>query len=63
LVAAGQSNVLVLDGGLIGWQAAGYAIDSGVPTATQIAYAPKPRPGSIPADEFRKLVASTPATC
>jgi rhodanese-related sulfurtransferase len=60
LVAAGQSNVLVLNGGLIGWQAAGYAINSGVPTATQIAYAPKPRPGSIAADEFRKLVASTP---
>jgi rhodanese-related sulfurtransferase len=61
LVKAGQTNVLVLDGGLIGWQAAGYAIDSGMAAGTQIAYTPKPRPGSIPADEFRKLVSATPA--
>jgi rhodanese-related sulfurtransferase len=61
IVGAGQQNVLVLDGGLIGWQSAGYAIDSGVPAATQIAYAPKPRAGSIAADEFTKLARSTPA--
>jgi rhodanese-related sulfurtransferase len=61
LVAAGQQNVLVVEGGLIGWQGAGYAIDSGVPAASQIAYTPKPRAGSIPADEFSKLARSTPA--
>jgi rhodanese-related sulfurtransferase len=60
IVGAGQQNVLVLDGGLIGWQAAGYAIDSGTPAATQIAYTPKPRAGSLPADEFTKLARNTP---
>jgi rhodanese-related sulfurtransferase len=61
LVAAGQQNVLVVDGGLIGWQAAGYSIDAGMPAATKIAYAPKPRPGSIASDEFTRLARNTPA--
>lgn len=60
-IKAGQSNVQVMDGGLIGWQAAGNKIESGVPAARQIAYVPKPRPGSIPVDEFRKLAGNTPA--
>jgi rhodanese-related sulfurtransferase len=61
LVAAGQQNVLVVDGGMIGWQGAGYSIDAGMPAATKIAYAPKPRPGSIASDEFTKLARNTPA--
>ncbi len=61
LVKAGQQNVLVLQGGLIGWQAAGYAIDAGVPAATKIAYAPKPRAGSLPMAEFTTLAKKTPA--
>jgi len=61
VVAAGQQNVLVVEGGLIGWQSAGFAIDSGVPATSTIAYAPKPRAGSIAADEFTKLANSTPA--
>ena len=61
LVKAGQQNVLVLDGGMIGWQAAGYAIESGTPAATKIAYTPKPRAGSLPVDEFTKLARNTPA--
>jgi rhodanese-related sulfurtransferase len=32
-----------------------------MPAAKQIAYAPKPRPGSIAIDEFSKLARSTPA--
>jgi len=60
IVAAGQPNVLVVNGGLIGWQAAGYAIDAGLPAATQIAYTPKPRAGSIAAADFTKLAKSTP---
>jgi len=60
IVGAGQQNVLVLEGGLIGWQSAGYTIDSGLAAATQIAYAPKPRAGSLPADEFAKLARNTP---
>lgn len=61
LVKAGQQNVLVLDGGMIGWQAAGYAIESGTPAAKKIAYAPKPRAGSLPAEEFTRLAKATPA--
>lgn len=60
-IKAGQSNVQVLEGGLLGWQAAGNKIESGVPAARQIAYVPKPRPGSIAVDEFRKLAGNTPA--
>ncbi len=61
LVKAGQTNVQVIAGGLLGWQAAGYTIESGVPAAAKVAYAPKPRPGSIAADEFSKLARNTPA--
>ncbi|HYN61455.1 MAG TPA: rhodanese-like domain-containing protein [Rubrivivax sp.] len=61
LVKAGQQNVLVLNGGMIGWQAAAYPIESGTPALTQIAYAPKPRAGSIPMAEFTTLAKNTPA--
>lgn len=61
LLKAGQQNVLVLNGGLVGWQAAGYAVESGTPAATTVAYAPKPRAGSVPADEFTRLARNTPA--
>jgi rhodanese-related sulfurtransferase len=61
LIKAGQSNVQVIEGGLLGWQAAGYTIESGIPALTKVAYVPKPRPGSIAADEFTKLARSTPA--
>jgi rhodanese-related sulfurtransferase len=61
LIKSGQTNVQVMKGGLAGWQAAGFAIESGVPTATKVAYAPKPRPGSISIAEFQKLATSTPA--
>ncbi len=60
LIKAGQTNVQVIEGGLLGWQTAGYAIESGVPAATKVAYVPKPRPGSIPVDEFSKLARNTP---
>jgi rhodanese-related sulfurtransferase len=61
LIKAGQKNVLVLSEGMIGWQAAGYAIVSDAPAATKIAYTPKPRAGSIAMDEFAKLARSTPS--
>jgi rhodanese-related sulfurtransferase len=60
LVKAGQTNVQVVEGGLLGWQAAGYTIESGVPALTQVAYAPQPRPGSVGVDEFTKLARNTP---
>lgn len=61
LVKAGQSNVQVMAGGLLAWQRAGYAIESGVPALTKVAYVPKPRPGSVPVDEFTKLARNTPS--
>ncbi len=61
LVKAGQQNVLMLQGGLLGWQGAGLAIDSGMPAATTIAYVPKPRAGSVSVEEFTRLARSTPA--
>jgi rhodanese-related sulfurtransferase len=61
LIKAGQTNVQVVEGGLLGWQAAGYAIESDVPALTKVAYAPKPRPGSVTIDEFNKLARNTPA--
>jgi rhodanese-related sulfurtransferase len=61
LVKAGQQNVLMLDEGMIGWQAAAYPVESGTPALTKIAYAPKPRAGSIPMAEFSTLAKSTPA--
>ena len=60
LIKSGQTNVQVVAGGLMGWQAAGYSIESGVPALTTVAYAPKPRPGSITVDEFNKLARNTP---
>ena len=61
LIKAGQQNVLVLDGGMIGWQAAAYPVESGMPALTKIAYAPKPRAGSLPMAEFTTLAKNTPA--
>lgn len=61
LIQAGQKNVLVLKGGMVDWVAAGYAVESGVPAPKQIAYAPKPRAGSMPMAEFTTLAKATPA--
>jgi rhodanese-related sulfurtransferase len=61
LIKSGQTNVQVVEGGMLGWQAAGYAVESGVPALTKVAYAPKPRPGAIAVDEFNKLARNTPA--
>jgi rhodanese-related sulfurtransferase len=61
LIKAGQQNVLLLKGGMVEWIAAGYAVESGVPALKKIAYAPKPRAGSLPMAEFTALAKNTPA--
>ncbi|MGE5666194.1 MAG: rhodanese-like domain-containing protein [Betaproteobacteria bacterium] len=60
ITAAGYPNVVVLPGGYDAWVKAGYPTVAGVPV-TQVAYAPKPRPGSLPAEEFTTLAKNTPA--
>ena len=57
---SGQPNVTVLGGGLDAWRAAKNPVTTGA-LATKVAYVPKPRPGSIPNDEFVKLATATPA--
>jgi rhodanese-related sulfurtransferase len=57
--AAGQPNVTVIVGGLDAWVAAKNPVSTGA-LPTQVAYAPKPRAGSIPNDEFAKLAKATP---
>ncbi|MFO1314197.1 MAG: rhodanese-like domain-containing protein [Burkholderiales bacterium] len=57
---SGQPNVTVLGGGFDAWKAAKAPVATGA-LATKVAYVPKPRPGSIPNDEFVKLAKATPA--
>jgi rhodanese-related sulfurtransferase len=42
------------------WQAAKYPVETGN-LATTIVYVPKPRPGEISIDDFKKIAANTPA--
>jgi rhodanese-related sulfurtransferase len=58
--ASGQPNVTTLVGGYDAWKAAKLPVAT-APIATKVAYAPKPRPGSIPDAEFLALVKNTPA--
>jgi rhodanese-related sulfurtransferase len=57
---SGQPNVTVIDGGIDAWSNAENAVVTG-PLLTQVVYVPKPRAGSIPAEEFIKLATATPA--
>ncbi|HEX4943491.1 MAG TPA: rhodanese-like domain-containing protein [Usitatibacteraceae bacterium] len=59
ITKAGYPNVNVVTGGFDGWKAAGYPVAAGTPAA-KVAYAPKPRPGDIGIEAFRKLVKGTP---
>jgi rhodanese-related sulfurtransferase len=58
--ASGQPNVTVIAGGFDAWQAAKNPVATGA-LPTQVAYAPKPRAGSIPNEEFARIAAATPA--
>lgn len=60
ITKAGYPNVTVVTGGFAGWKAAGYPVATGTP-ATTVAYAPRPRPGDIGIEAFRKLAQGTPA--
>lgn len=60
LIAAGYTGVAVLTGGMDAWQAAKHPVETG-DLAVTIAYTPKPRPGEIAIDAFKKLADSSPA--
>ncbi|CAD5373901.1 conserved exported hypothetical protein [Rubrivivax sp. A210] len=60
ITAAGYPLVNVVPGGLEAWTRLGYTTVAGVPVTT-VAYVPKPRPGEIAVEEFKKLAAATPA--
>ena len=56
LVKAGYGNVKVLTGGFEAWQGAKYEVATGNP-ASRVVYVPKPRPGEMDMDEFKKVLA------
>jgi len=60
ITKAGYPNVTVVTGGFNAWKAAGNAVATGAP-ATKVAYVPKPRPGDIGLEAFRKLALDTPS--
>lgn len=59
LLKAGFKRVLVLTGGFDSWQAARFDVASGK-LAAKATYVPKPRPGEINLDEFKKYAAQLP---
>ena len=59
LVDAGYPMVNVIIGGFDAWKTAGGPVESGT-LATAMTYVPKPRPGSIAIDEFRKIASERP---
>lgn len=61
LVKAGYGNVKVLTGGFDAWKAAKLDVATGNPAST-VVYVPKPRPGEIELDEFKKIIAASPAS-
>ena len=60
LLKAGYGKVMVLTGGIEAWKAAGFPVASGK-LAAKATYVPKPRPGEINLDEFKKYAAQLPA--
>jgi rhodanese-related sulfurtransferase len=60
LISAGYTSVTLVTGGMDAWQAARFPVETGA-LATNIAYVPKPRPGEISQEDFKKIAASTPA--
>jgi rhodanese-related sulfurtransferase len=60
LVAAGYPMVDVVTGGFDAWRAANYPVATGK-LATAMVYVPKPRPGEISIDDFKRIAAATPA--
>jgi len=60
LIKAGYGKVMIVSGGFDAWQAAKYEVATGK-LSDKAVYVPKPRPGEINMDEFKKYAASLPA--
>jgi rhodanese-related sulfurtransferase len=60
LIAAGYAPVDIVSGGFDAWKTAGFPVQTGK-LAEAIVYVPKPRPGEISWDEFKKIAANTPS--
>lgn len=60
LVSAGYTSVTIVTGGMNAWKAAAFPIETGA-LAANIVYVPKPRPGEIAFEDFKKIAANTPA--
>jgi rhodanese-related sulfurtransferase len=60
LIAAGYAPVDIVAGGFDAWKTAGFPVQAGK-LADTIVYVPKPRPGEISVDDFKKIAANTPA--
>lgn len=59
LVNAGYKRTMVVTGGYDLWYNSNYPTKHG-DLATEIVYVPKPRPGEIAIEEFKKIAANTP---
>lgn len=59
IVKAGYAGVNVLAGGMKAWQADGLPVQTGAP-GTKVAFVAKPKPGSVPNDEFAKIASLAP---
>lgn len=60
LLNAKYGKITIVNGGFDAWKAAGYEVETGK-LAEKAVYVPKPRPGEISIDEFKKIAASIPA--
>jgi len=60
LITAGYAPVDVVSGGFDAWKSAGYPVQTGK-LADKIVYVPKPRPGEIAIDDFKKIASAIPA--
>jgi len=60
LVSSGYTSVTIVTGGIDAWKTANYPVEAGT-LAMKIVYVPKPRPGEMAIDEFKKIAAATPA--
>lgn len=60
LLKAKYAKITILTGGFDGWKVASYDVATGK-LPVKATYVPKPRPGEIALDEFKKIAAATPA--